>query len=233
MRIIGYDRVSTARQGANGLGIAAQRQAIDGFVAQRGGTLIARFTEVESGRNPDRPELGRALHLAKVTGATLVIAKLDRLSRNAAFLLALRDSGVRFAAVDLPEANDLTVGIMALVAQQEREAISRRTKEALAVAKARGVRLGNPNGIAAIRRAGKGGAPLRAAIARNAERHARDLAPVVEDIRAGGATSLRAIAAELNVRGMLTRRGGRWHVSTVMNLLDRLGLREAACASPG
>ena len=95
----------------------------------RGAMLIARFTEVESGRNPDRPELGKALHLAKVTGATLVIAKLDRLSRNAAFLLTLRDSGVRFAAVDLPEANDLTVGIMALVAQQEREAISRRTKE--------------------------------------------------------------------------------------------------------
>ena len=160
-----------------------------------------------------------------------MIAKLDRLSRNAAFLLTLRDSGVRFAAVDLPEANDLTVGIMALVAQQEREAISRRTKEALAVARSRGVRLGNPNGAAALRRAGKGGAPLRAAIARNADRHARDLAPVVEDIRAGGATSLRAIAGELNARGMLTRRGGRWHVSTVMNLLDRLG--EQRCRNPG
>ena len=183
MRIIGYERVSTARQGASGLGIEAQRQAIDGFVAQRGAALIARFTEVESGRNPDRPELGKALHLAKVTGATLVIAKLDRLSRNAAFLLTLRDSGVRFAAVDLPEANDLTVGIMALVAQAEREAISKRTREALAVARSRGVRLGNPNGAAALRRAGKGGAPLRAAIARNADRHARDLAPVVEDIR--------------------------------------------------
>jgi Recombinase len=100
------------------------------------------------------------------------------------------------------------------------------------VAKARGVRLGNPNGIEAIRRAGKGGAPLRAAIARNAERHARDLAPVVEDIRSGGAKSLRAIAAELNDRGMLTRRGGRWHVSTVMNLLDRLGMMKAARANP-
>ncbi len=170
----------------------------------------------------DRPELKTALHLAKVTGATLVIAKLDRLSRNAAFLLTLRDSGVRFAAVDLPEANDLTVGIMALVAQQEREATSRRTKEALSVARSGGVKLGNPNGAAALKRAGKGGAPLREAIARNADRHAQDLAPVVEDILTGGALSLRAIAAELNGRGMLTRRGGRWHVSTVTNLLDRL-----------
>jgi DNA invertase Pin-like site-specific DNA recombinase len=136
-----------------------------------------------------------------------------------------------FWAVDLPEANDLTVGIMALVAQQEREAISRRTKEALAVAKARGVRLGNPNGAAALRRAGKGAVALRESVTANADAHARDLASVVADIRSGGATSLRAIAAELNARGMLTRRGGRWHVSTVMNLLDRLGLRENACAS--
>ncbi len=161
-----------------------------------------------------------------------MIAKLDRLSRNAAFLLTLRDSGVRFAAVDLPEANDLTVGIMALVAQQEREAISRRTREALAVARSRGVKLGNPNGAAALRRAGKGAVAFRASVAANADAHARDLAPVVADIRAGGATSLRAIAAEMNDRGMLTRRGGRWHVSTVLNLLDRLGLREATCASP-
>jgi DNA invertase Pin-like site-specific DNA recombinase len=211
----------------------AGKDSVDGFVAQQNSTLIARFTEVESGRNPDQPELSRALHLAKATGATLVIAKLDRLSRNAAFLLTLRDSGVRFAAVDLPEANDLTVGIMALVAQQEREAISKRTKEALAVAPSRGVKLGNPNGAAALRRAGKGGVPLRAAIVRNADRHAHDLAPVVADIRAGGATSLRAIAAELNARGMLTRRGGRWHVSTVTNLLDRLGSGKAARGSPG
>ena len=121
-----------------GLGLEARRQAIEAFAGSRGADVLARFTEVESGKNPNRPALGRALHLAKVTGATLIIAKLDRLSRNAAFLLTLRDSGVRFLAVDMPEANDLTVGIMALVAQAEREAISRRTKEALAVAKARG-----------------------------------------------------------------------------------------------
>ena len=119
-RIVAYERVSTQRQGASGLGLEAQRQTIAAFAHSRGAETVGRFTEVESGRNPDRPELARALHLAKVTGATLVIAKLDRLSRNAAFLLTLRDSGVRFVAVDLPEANDLTVGIMALVAQAER-----------------------------------------------------------------------------------------------------------------
>jgi len=180
-------------------------------------------------------ELGKALHLAKITGATLLIAKLDRLSRIAAFLLTLRDSGVKFAAVDLPEANDLTVGIMALVAQAERDATSRRTKEALAVARSRGVRVGNANGAEALRRAGECGAPLRAAIARNAKWHARDLAPVVEDIRAGragGATSLLAIAGELNARGMLTSRGGRGHVLMVTNLLARIGRREASRSCP-
>lgn len=109
-RLVAYERVSTARQGASGLGLEAQRNVVEDFAASRGAEVLARFTEVESGRRADRPELGRALHLAKVTGATLVIAKLDRLSRNAAFLLALRDSGVRFVAVDMPEANDLTVG---------------------------------------------------------------------------------------------------------------------------
>jgi len=222
LRFIAYERVSTARQGASGLGLAAQRATIEAFAANRGADVLARFTEVESGRKSDRPELTRALQLARLTGAKLLIAKLDRLSRNAAFLLTLRDSGVRFMACDMPEANDLTVGIMALVAQQEREAISRRTKEALAVARARGVRLGNPNGAAALRRAGKGGAALRATVVRNADTFARDLAPVVEDIRAAGHVSLRAMAAELNRRGMQTRRGGEWRVSNVLNLMLRV-----------
>ena len=226
MRIVAYERVSTARQGASGLGLAAQRMAIEAHAAARSATLIGRFTEVESGRNADRPELAKALHLAKVTGSVLVIAKLDRLSRNAAFLLTLRDSGVRFLAADMPEANDLTIGIMALVAEQERQAISKRTKEALAVAKARGVRLGNPNGAAALRRAGKGGVALREAVSANAAAHAADLAPVVADIRAAGHVSLRAIAVVLNVRGMLTRRGGRWGVSNVGNLLARVATRD-------
>lgn len=218
-RLVAYERVSTARQGASGLGLEAQRKVIEDFAASRGAEVLARFTEVESGRKADRPELAKALHLAKVTGATLVIAKLDRLSRNAAFLLALRDSGVRFMAVDMPEANDLTVGIMALVAQAEREAISRRTKEALAVAKARGVKLGNPNGAESLRRAGKGGAALRAAVSANAAAFAADLAPVLNDVRAAGHTSLREIAAELTARGIRTRRGGEWYVGNVKNLL--------------
>ena len=221
-RLVAYERVSTARQGASGLGLEAQRKVIEDFAASRGAEVLARFTEVESGRKADRPELLKALHLAKVTGATLVIAKLDRLSRNAAFLLALRDSGVRFVAVDMPEANDLTVGIMALVAQAEREAISRRTKEALAVAKARGVRLGNPNGAASLRRAGKGGAALRAVVSANAAAFAADLAPVLADIRAAGHNSLRAIAAELTARGIRTRRGGKWNVGNVGRLVSRL-----------
>ena len=221
-RLVAYERVSTARQGASGLGLEAQRKTIEHFAAARGADVLAHFTEVESGKRADRPELAKALHLAKVTGATLVIAKLDRLSRNAAFLLALQDSGVRFVAVDMPEANDLTVGIMALVAQAEREAISRRTKEALAVAKARGVKLGNPNGAASLRRAGKGGVALRAAVSANAEDFARDLAAVVAEIKAAGHVSLREVAAEVNARGIRTRRGGSWQVSNVKGLLGRL-----------
>ena len=231
-RFVAYERVSTARQGASGLGLEAQRKTIVDFAAVRGAEVLARFTEVESGRKVDRPELQAALHLAKVTGATLVIAKLHRLSRNAAFLLTLRDSGVRFLAVDMPEANDLTVGIMALVAEAEREAISRRTKEALAVAKARGVKLGNPNGAAALKRAGKGGVALRTAVAANADRHAKDLEPVVEDLHRQGITSLRGIATALRARGMLTRRGGRWDVSNVRNLLERINGSPAGGQKP-
>lgn len=221
-RLVAYERVSTARQGRSGLGLEAQRAAIDAFAERTGSTVTARFTEVESGRKNDRPEMAKALDLARLTGATLVIAKLDRLSRNAAFLLTLRDAGVRFVACDMPEANNLTVGIMALVAEQEREAISRRTKEALAAARARGVKLGNPNGAAALRRAGKGGEALRATVAANADEHAAALAPVVMQLRSAGHTSLRALAAELNAAGMRTRCGGRWHVSNVRNLLQRL-----------
>jgi len=222
MKIVNYLRVSTRQQGVSGLGLDAQRFAIDAYAQKRHAKVIETFTEVESGKVNARPELAKALHLAKVTGATLVIAKLDRLSRNAAFLLTLRDSGVRFIAADMPDANDLTVGIMALVAQQEREAISRRTTEALAAAKARGVRLGNPNGAAALKRAGRGNTASLAVIRAHADSHAFNLKPVINALAEDGVTSLGAVAAAMNELGMLTPRGGRWHKSSVRNLLSRL-----------
>lgn len=223
MKLVSYLRVSTRKQGESGLGLEAQRAAIDRYAAQRDGVVLQTFTEIESGKINKRPELANALHLAKVTGATLVIAKLDRLSRNAAFLLALRDSGARFVAADMPDANDLTVGIMALVAQQEREAISRRTKEALAAARVRGIRLGNPNGAQALKRAARGNTASLQAIRSAADTHARNLQPVILALATEGKTSLGAVAAALNDRGMLTPRGGRWHKTSVRNLLDRLG----------
>lgn len=221
-RFVSYYRVSTVRQGQSGLGLEAQKAACEKFVALRGGAVIEAFTEVESGKINARPQLQKALHLAKVTGSTLLIAKLDRLSRNAAFLLTLRDAGVKFCAADLPEASDLTIGILALVAQNEAEAISRRTKEGLAAAKARGRKLGNPNGAAALRRAGKGNAYGVEAIKRSADQHAANLKPVIDDLRQNGITSLGAMADALNARNMLTARGGAWHRTTVRNLLDRL-----------
>jgi DNA invertase Pin-like site-specific DNA recombinase len=156
----------------------------------------------------ERPELAKALHLCKVTGATLLISKLDRLSRNAAFLLTQRDSGARFVAADMPDANDLTVGVMARVAQQEREAISNRTREALAAARARGVKLG-PNGSRALRRPCTGNAASLVEIQTRANDRANDLRPVVDDLCRQGIASLGALSAALNERGQLTPRGGR------------------------
>jgi DNA invertase Pin-like site-specific DNA recombinase len=220
-RLVAYERVSIAWQGTSGLGLEAQRNVIVDFVAFRVEEVLARFTEVESRRKVDRPELAKALYLAKVTGATLVIVNLDWLSRNPAFFLAMRDSGVRFVAVDMAEANDPTVGIMALVAEPERDAISRRTKKTLAEAKARGVKLGNPNGAASLCRADKGGTALRATVSANASAFAADCTPVLADVRATGHTTLKAIAAELTARGIRTRRGGRRGVRNAKALLMR------------
>ena len=152
-----------------------------------------------------------------------VIAKLDRLSRNVAFLAALQESGVKFIAADMPEANELTVHIMAAVAQAERKAISKRTQEALQAAKARGQRLGNPNGAAALLRAQRGNAAALDAIKAGAEDRAAQLRPVIDDLRARGVTSLPGIAAALNDGGFVTARGGKWHASSVRNLIGRLG----------
>jgi DNA invertase Pin-like site-specific DNA recombinase len=235
MKTVVYLRVSSASQGRSGLGLEAQRAAVGQFCQGRGCDVLAEYVEVESGKRDDRPELARALHHADITGATLVIAKLDRLSRDAAFLLKLQKSGVRFIAADMPEACNLTVGILALVAQQEREAISSRTKAALAAAKARGTwtkangepyksgkRLGNPNGAEALRRAGKGTGAAVEALKANADRHASKLAATVKELRGQGITSLPGIAKALNGQGVEAPRGGQWHASSVRNLLARI-----------
>lgn len=221
-RVVAYFRVSTEGQGKSGLGLEAQRQAVRSLCAGRGWEVAAEHTEIESGKRADRPELAKALRHAKLTGAVLVVAKLDRLSRSVAFLSALQESGACFVAADMPEATELTVHIMAAVAQAERKAIGARTREALAAAKARGVRLGNPNGAAALRKAGKGNGASVAAIKAGADSFAADLREVLEDIRAGGCTSLAAIAGELNARHIRTARGGTWHPSSVRNLQTRL-----------
>ena len=228
MQVVTYFRVSTAAQGRSGLGLDAQREAVSGFCRGRSCEVLGEYVEVESGKRNDRPELTKALHHAKVTGATLVVAKLDRLSRNAAFLLALRDSGAKLVAADQPNVNDMTVGILAVVAEAERKAISERTSAALQAAKARGVKLGNPNGADAIRRAGKGNVAALQAVKANADRHAADLADVIEDLRAKGRSSLRELAAGLNERRMRTPRGGVWHATSVKNLLARIEAAGAA-----
>ncbi len=222
MKIVAYLRVSTRKQAASGLGRDAQREAVEAFARERGGNILATYIEVESGKRNDRPELARALHHAKGTRATLVIAKLDRLSRDSAFLNNLMARAVRFVAADMPEANDLTVRILAAVAQQEREAISRRTVEALAAAKRRGVTLGNPNGARALLRARRGNAASLGAIKARADDHARELRPVIAELEREGVTSLGGIAAALNERGWATPRGGaQWHKASVRNLLAR------------
>jgi DNA invertase Pin-like site-specific DNA recombinase len=218
-RFVSYLRVSTARQGASGLGLEAQRAAVLQHVNGHG-ELIAEFVEVESGKRNDRPQLAAAIARARATGGTLVIAKLDRLSRNVAFIAALMDSGVDFVAADMPLANRLTVHVLAAVAEHEREAISARTKAALAAARARGVRLGNAPGYCPC--AGRGNTEAVAAIERRADDRASRLAPMVADIRANGITSLRGIARELTLRGALTARGGQWNASRVKLLLQRI-----------
>lgn len=221
-RVVAYYRVSTEAQGRSGLGLDAQRHSVRALCDGRSWQIVAEYTEVESGKRNDRPQLEAALADARRTGAKLVVAKLDRLSRNAEFTLRMRNSGVDFTCADNPDVNRLTIGLLAVINEDERERIAERTRAALQAAKARGVKLGNPNGAAAIRRAGKGNVAGVEAVKDNARRYAMDLAGTVGEIRASGKTSLPTIAAELNARHIQTRRGGRWHASSVRNLLARL-----------
>ncbi|MGM9403838.1 recombinase family protein [Aliiroseovarius sp. KMU-71] len=215
-RFVTYLRVSTERQGQSGLGLEAQRAAVLDHVAGKG-EIAAEYVEIESGKRNERPQLAQAIAEAKRIGAVLLIAKLDRLARNVAFIANLLESGVEIAAADMPEANRFVLHIMAAVAEQEGRAISERTKAALAAAKARGVKLGwsIPERVSEQRQAARKGAAVNKA---RALAHAENVLPVVEQIRAGGA-SLRQIAAELNARGIKTVRGGKWYATTVRNVL--------------
>jgi DNA invertase Pin-like site-specific DNA recombinase len=215
---VAYYRVSTDRQGRSGLGLEAQRSAVIECVRARGWTLQSEFTEVESGKRNDRPALLQALGECRLQRATLFIAKLDRLSRDAHFLLGL-DTGVEFLAVDMPNANRLTVGIMALVAEEERHMISARTKAALAAAKARGIKLGGYR-TATVSDAAR----IRSAQVRRkaADELGQLVLPVIDEFRILGIVSLRAIARALNDRGIRTRMGGAWDPSAVKRVLDRV-----------
>ena len=218
-KLVSYLRVSTQRQGRSGLGLEAQREAVRSYVEGSQWTLVAEFVEIESGRNNERPALHQALAACRVHGAQLVIAKLDRLSRNVAFLANLMDSSLEFVACDMPAANRLTLHILAAVAEAEATMISARTKAALAAAKARGVKLGGDHGTIAsqCRKGATASAKVRG---ERAEKRANDLLPIIEGIKANGVTSLREIATALNKRGILTSRGGEWSAVQVHRTLS-------------
>lgn len=213
-KFVAYYRVSTDRQGQSGLGLDAQRQAVTQHVGRA--ELVAEFTEVESGRKIDRPQLAHALSLAKRTKAVLVIAKLDRLARNVHFISGLLESGVPFVCADMPEADRTWLQMSAVFAEWEARKISERTKAALQAAKARGVRLGSPN-------PSKGSAAGNERIQARADAYAAKIAPIVQSIKAAGFSSLREIAEELSRRGVETARGNTlWHASQVSGVLCRL-----------
>ncbi len=217
-KFVAYYRVSTARQGRSGLGLEAQRQAVHDYLGNNGWELAGEFTEVESGKKDDRPKLEKALAACRLHQGTLVIAKLDRLSRDAEFLLRLQKGAVPFVAADMPEANEMVVGIMAVVAQAERKMISQRTKAALAQAKERGTVLGGFRGYIPT------DADRRKAVeARQVQATERDpdLLPIVEELRDAGIISLRGIASSLNERSIPAPRGGQWHPNSVSRLLAR------------
>lgn len=215
-RAVCYLRVSTVRQGVAGLGIEAQRSAVKAHAAATGATIVGEFVEVESGKRDDRPQLAAALAACRLHRAQLVIAKLDRLARSVAFIANLMDSGADFVACDMPMANRLSIHILAAVAEHEREMISQRTKAALAAAKARGVRLGNPHGAAHLRGGCRAAAAASAASRRGAaSSRALAVAPLLRQLHAEGFCSLRAQAVELNRRGVPSPGGTVWYPEQV------------------
>lgn len=230
-RFVAYYRVSTERQGKSGLGLDAQRAAVAEYLNGGGWQVVGSEEENESGGKNDRPALARAIELCKLHDATLIVAKLDRLSRNAAFLMNLKEGGVDFVATDMPTANRMVVGIMASIAEGEGEMISARTKAALAAAKARGVKLGGYR-----QRKGERGTPEAlaeetrkrvnaAAVARvaKADERAALLKRTLDRINPDGKLSLRKVAACLSDERIRTARGGTvWSAMQVKRLYERL-----------
>jgi DNA invertase Pin-like site-specific DNA recombinase len=226
-KLVAYVRVSTEKQGASGLGLEGQQDAIDAYARQSGGTVIAKFLEVESGKRSDRPELARAIAHARRAKAVLVVAKLDRLARNVAFLSRLLEAGVEFVACDNPSANRLTIHILAAVAEAEAKAISERTKAALAAAKRRGIALGSARaghweGKEERRRQGamKGTKVAAAARKTTASEAYSDLLPTIQEHRAAGA-SFATIAEKLNKEGCTTRQGKAFTPMTIHRIMVR------------
>jgi DNA invertase Pin-like site-specific DNA recombinase len=223
-RVVAYYRVSTERQGKSKLGLEAQQTAVEAYAQQQGATIIKAYTEVESGKKANRPELAKAIAHARMTKATLVIAKLDRLARNVAFLSSLMESGVDFKACDQPHADRFTVHILAAVAEKEAKDISDRTKAALAAYKARGGKLGSarPECKDNMSKAAqtRGRALGAQAIHEQAVAHYADLRPILIQLRAEG-KSLRDIAHHLNQEGYTTKRGKPWNHVQVKHVLER------------
>jgi DNA invertase Pin-like site-specific DNA recombinase len=205
-KFISYLRVSTDKQGERGYGLDAQRKAVADYLNGGSWELLGEYVEIESGKRSDRPKLAEALAACKKHRARLVIAKLDRLSRNVAFIAALMDGKTDFVCVDFPSANRLTLHILAAVAEHEREMIAKRTKDGLAAAKARGVVLGNPDLAAANKAA--------------AAERAKALAPVLAECEG---MSARRTAAELNARQVATPTGAPWSAKTVLRVRERIG----------
>lgn len=209
-RFVAYYRVSTVKQGQSGLGLDAQRSAVENYLNGGNWQLVGDFVEIESGKRKIRPQLDAALAICKKQKATLIIAKLDRLARNLHFISGLLEAGVEFLAVDNPTANRLTVQILAAVAEEEARAISARTKAALASAKARGVLLG------------KHGSKLGGENRQRAQSNALGLQDTIKEIQSEGIVAVRDIATTLNDRGIATPNGKRWHSTSVFRLLKRL-----------
>ncbi|BAE53318.1 recombinase family protein [Paramagnetospirillum magneticum] len=213
-KFIAYYRVSTDKQGKSGLGLEAQQAAVRAYLNGGDWDLLAEYTEIESGKRADRPQLAQALKAAKKAGAVLVIAKLDRLARNVAFIANMMEAGVDFVACDNPHANRLTLHILAAVAEDEARRISERTVAALQAAKARGKALGGR------RTEGQYEASSATRMAA-ADLLAANVRPIISSIQASGVTSYAAIADVLNTRGIKTARGGQWHASSVRNVVLR------------